>query len=128
METRVSVSKKHSDYLTPEKIAEHTRVREAVQAELPEIREHARAVHENAMRNGTAPRTAVSVLRHERKRQGLTDDEMIARSGLDRNSLTAMSKRDADPTIKTLEAYAQALGKKLLIVLTDEGDGADYPS
>ena len=109
-----------ADYLTPEKRAEHARIREEIKSELPEISKHAREVHENAMRNGTVPRTAISVLRHERKRQGLTDDEMIARSGLDRDGLVAMTERDANPTIETLEAYARALGKKLLIVLADE--------
>ncbi len=117
-----------SDYLTPKKCAEHARIREAVKAELPEIREHAREVHENAMRNGTVPRTARYVLMHERKRQGLTDNEMMARSGLDRDSLAAMAERDANPPIKTLEAYAEALGKKLLIVLADAAGDENDPN
>jgi hypothetical protein len=33
-----------------------------------------------------------------------------------------MTGSDANPTTRTLEAYARALGKKLLIVLVDEED------
>jgi hypothetical protein len=42
-----------------------------------------------------------------------------------KSSRVNLEKKDADPTLKTLEAYAEALGKKLLIVLTDAGDGDD---
>ena len=39
-------------------------------------------------------------------------------------ALASMKGRDAQPTIETMEAYAKALGKKLLIVLADaEGSG-----
>jgi len=105
---------------TPEELEDYDRLRKQIEAEKPEISQRARAAFDNAKRTGMAPRTAIPALRHERKRQGLTDDEMIQRSGLDRDRLAAMAKRDADPTIQTLEAYARALGKKLLIVLTDE--------
>ena len=46
---------------------------------------------------------------------------MKARSGIDRASACRLENGlDANPTIKTLERYAKALGKKLLIVLADE--------
>jgi hypothetical protein len=50
---------------------------------------------------------------------------MMARSGLDLNSLASMAGRDAKPSIETMEAYAKALGKKLLIVLADDGDSGE---
>ena len=60
------------------------------------------------------------MLRIERNRQGLSDDEMMAKSGLDATALASMIGRDAKPTLETMEAYAKALDKKLLIVLADE--------
>ncbi len=73
------------------------------------------------------PHLAINVLRFERHRQGLSDDEMMVRSGLDATALASMVGRDARPSIETMEAYARALGKKLLIVLTDaeEGEGGE---
>lgn len=71
------------------------------------------------MRGGTPPHLAINVLRFERHRQGLSDDEMMARSGLDAEALASMAGRDAHPAIETMEAYARALGKQLLIVLAD---------
>jgi len=118
----MSESQKLPDWLTSEKRAEHARVREEIKAELPEIRRHARDRHDRHevnMRGGVPPYLAVSVLRFERNRQGLSDAEMMARSGLDAAALASMAGRDARPTIETMEAYARALGKKLLIVLAD---------
>ncbi len=116
----MSASKKLADYLTPEKRAEHARIRADVEAEFPDLKEKARKRHEHNMRQGTVPHIAVNVLRLERNRQGLSDEEMMARSGLDREALASMSGRDASPSIETMEAYAKALGKKLLMVLADE--------
>ena len=44
---------------------------------------------------------------------------MSARSGIDCTTAAELEEGDADPTIETLERDAQALGKKLLIVLAD---------
>ena len=74
------------------------------------------------MRNGVAPSTARFVLNQERKQQGLSDEEVMRRSGLDEAALSSLVGRDAKPTIETMEAYAQVLGKKLLIVLADAVD------
>jgi hypothetical protein len=116
----MSTPSKHADWLTPEKCAEHDRIREKVKAELPEIRDHARQKHEREMREGTAPDRARWVLTSERHRQGLSDDEIMARSGLDAAAVASMSDIHVTPTIETMEAYARALGKKLVIVLADE--------
>ena len=118
----MSVPKKSADYLTPERLAEDARIRTEVEAEFPDLKARATQLHEDKMRNGTVPRIAINEMRIERTRQKLTDDELMACSGLDRSSLASMAGRDANPTIKTMEAYAAALGKKLLIVFADEGD------
>ena len=51
-------SKNLANWLSPERRAEHARIREQVKAELPEIREHARKRHEHHEENmqyGTPP-------------------------------------------------------------------------
>ncbi len=106
---------------TSEERARHARIREDVKAHLPEMRAEAQEALENAMKTGLSPRPAILTLKRERKRQGLSFADMQARSGIDRASACRLENSlDANPTIKTLERYAKALGKKLLIVLADE--------
>ena len=111
--------KKYEAFLTPEKRAEYKRLALLEDQDKEWARAEAKKGHEEAMRNGIVPRMARFILMQERKNQGLSDDEMIARSGLDAEALASMAGRDVHPTIETLEAYAQALGKQLLIVLAD---------
>jgi DNA-binding phage protein len=106
---------------TPEERVRHARIREDVKAHLPEMRAEAQEALENAMKTGLSPRPAILTLKRERKRQGLSFADMKARSGIDRASACRLENSpDANPTINTLERYAKALGKKLLIVLADE--------
>jgi len=105
--------------LSPEERAEHKRLAELDDQDKEWARAEAEKGHEEAMRNGIVPRMARFILMQERKNQGLSDDEMMARSGLDAEALASMAGRDAKPTIETMEAYARALGKQLFIVLAD---------
>lgn len=107
---------KASEFLTPEIQAEDNRIREEIKAELPDIRARAQELHDIEMREGMAARRAIAILRHERKRLGLSDDDMIARSGLDLNTLATIAGPNANPTLATFEAYAAAVGKKLRII------------
>ena len=106
---------------TPEERTRHARIREDVKTYLPEMRAEAQEILENAMKTGLSLRPAILTLKRERQRQGLSFADMKARSGIDRASACRLENSpDANPTIKTLERYAKALGKKLLIVLTDD--------
>ena len=106
---------------TPEGRARHARIREDVKTHLPEMRAEAQEALENAIQTGLSRRPAIATLKRERQRQGLSFADMKARSGIDRSSACRLENSpDANPTIKTLERYAKALGKKLLIVLADE--------
>ncbi|WP_143300792.1 helix-turn-helix domain-containing protein [Candidatus Entotheonella palauensis] len=106
---------------TPEELEHYNRLRKEIETEKPEISKRARAAFDNAKRTGMAPRTAIAALRHERKHQEVALDEIISRSGLSHRAVAELEDRDADPTLRTLEAYAEALGKRLLIILIDEG-------
>lgn len=114
---------KYDAYFTPEKRAEHQRLAELEDQDKAWARAEADRLHEEAMRNGVSPRRARVVLMQECKRQGLNDEAMQTRSGLDAAALASMVDRDTKPSLETMEAYAQALGKKLLVVLADEETG-----
>lgn len=120
---------KASDLLTPESLAEQARIRETAKADLPEIRAQVEAMQEEEMRQGTVPLRAIAILRYERKRLGLSDDDLMARSGLDRTALETMIGPEANPSLSTLQAYAAAVGKRIRLGLDDanspEGQEAD---
>jgi hypothetical protein len=85
----------------------------------PESQKRYQKILDNAMKTGLHRRAAIATLIRLRKQQELNFEGMNARSGIDCTTAAELEERDADPTIKTLERYAQALGKKLLIVLAD---------
>jgi hypothetical protein len=120
--------KKYDAYLTPEKRAEYKRLAELADQDKEWATAEADRLHEEAMRHGASPRRARFVLLRERNRQGLSDADMMARSGLDAAALVSMKEHDAKPSIETMEAYAKALGKRLLIVLADAEGNGDEPA
>ena len=111
--------KQYEPWLTPEKRAEHKRLAELEDQDMEYWRVEGDKIDAERMKEGMPARSAIGALRRLARRQGLSDDDIMARSGLDAAAIASMSGRDANPTIETLEAYARALGKQLLIVLAD---------
>jgi len=111
--------KKYEPWLTPEKRAEHKRLAELEDQDMEYWRVEGDKIDAERMKEGMPARSAIGVLRRLARRQALSDEDIMACSGLDATALASMSGRDAKPTIETMEAYARALGKQLLIVLTD---------
>ena len=65
-------------------------------------------------------RKAFQLLKAERIAQGLSLADMRDRTGIDRPALSRLENDEtANPTIATLTRYAEALGKKLSISLTE---------
>ena len=59
-------------------------------------------------------------LRAERQRLGLSLADIHERTGIDRAALSRLeNNEDANPTLTTLERYAEALGKRMVVVLSD---------
>lgn len=112
--------KQYEPWLTPEKRAEHKRLAELEDQDMEYWRVEGDKIDAERMKEGMPARSAIGALRRLAWRQGLSDDDIITRSGLDAAAIASMSGRDANPTIETLEAYARVLGKRLLIVLADE--------
>lgn len=66
----------------------------------------------------------VTELKAERERLGLTLEEVGRRSGIGKANLSRLENaKDPNPTIATLMRYAKALGKDILITLSDRRAG-----
>jgi len=110
---------------TSEELARHALVREQVAAELPEIKRRGLERLDLLKKAGTPLRQVplrqvLAALRDERERQGLSLADINARTGIDRAALSRLeNNEDANPTLATLERYAGAIGKQLIVLLSD---------
>ena len=75
-----------------------------------------------AKRQGKAAlEVALRLLKAEREAQGLSLNDLEERTGIARSNLSRLeNNQEANTTIATLSSYAEALGKKLSIVLADK--------
>jgi transcriptional regulator with XRE-family HTH domain len=63
-------------------------------------------------------------LKSERLKKGLSLADMKARTGIERSTLSRLENdAEANPTVDTLTKYADAVGKKVLVVLADTDEG-----
>lgn len=104
--------------LSPEKLAELGRVRELVEGEKDEIIAKGRNYKEQ--HKAVLPEAA-KVLKAEREARGWSLADLEARTGIDRATLSRFETGVCgNPTIATLNRYASALGKQVVISLRDE--------
>lgn len=95
-----------------------TLAREIDAEEGPAIREKARAYKRESLRL----REVFRELTAERERQGVSLAELSARSGIDKARLSRLENAEhPNVTIDTIERYAAALGKRIVIALADAG-------
>jgi DNA-binding phage protein len=102
---------------------ERARVSEArrlVQQDETEIRRLAQNYkHEYDTAHATL-QEAIELLKAERVRQGLSLADVQERTGMERPNLSRLENdAEANPTVATLSRYAEALGKKLVVSLSD---------
>jgi DNA-binding XRE family transcriptional regulator len=102
--------------LTPEEAAEDDRVREQVAEELPDLvaRHAARiAAREELM-------DLLKQLKAAREEQALSLADLTRLTGMDRSALSKLETgQRQNPTIETLARYAEAVGKRLVVLLKD---------
>jgi DNA-binding XRE family transcriptional regulator len=109
---------------TGEEQERHKRIREQIQAELPDIKKRAQQKLAEAMQHGIAIQHTMSVLKAERVKKGLSLADMKERTGIERSTLSRLeNNEEANPTVNTLTRYADAVGKKVLVVFADADEG-----
>ncbi len=105
---------------TDEELQRHAKVREQIAQELPELKQRARAKLALLKKEGTPLRQVLAALRMERERQGLSLTDINQRTGIDRAALSRLeNNEDANPTLNTLERYADAVGKQMVVLLSE---------
>ena len=92
----------------------------AAEAERPQIVVRAREYKRRSEASRAALRQTFQLLRSERKAQGITLQELERRTGIGRGALSRLENaRDPNPTLQTVQRYAAALGKEVLVQLKD---------
>ena len=105
---------------TDEERKRHAKVREQIAAELQDIKRRARERLTLLKKEGTPLRQVLAALRAERERQGLSLADINARTGIDRAALSRLeNNEEANPTLSTLERYADAVGKQMVVLLSE---------
>ena len=97
----------------------HSKIREQIAEELPDIKQRARERLALLRREGTPLRHVLAALRAERERLGLSLADIQERTGIDRAALSRLeNNEDANPTLNTLERYAAAVGRQMIVLLS----------
>jgi len=100
-------------YLTDEEAAKYDAIREQVEEEFAgRIKKPAPSAvaHE-----------AITALKQAREAQGLSLADIRDRTGIERSALSRLENETPNVTIRTLERYAEALGKRVVIEIADPG-------
>lgn len=106
--------------VSPEKLTELRHVRELVNSERDEIVARGRKFKEQ---HKAILSDAAKVLKAERESRGWSLADLEARTGIDRATLSRFETGVCgNPTIATLNRYASALGKQLIISLTEKSE------
>ena len=103
---------------TAEQAAKYRKIREMIAAEIPEIKEEARAI-----RHGRKAKLddVIRLLKAERELRGLSLADIGEKTGLSKSAISKLeNNEDANPTVNTLSRYAEALGMALAVILTEK--------
>jgi predicted transcriptional regulator len=106
--------------LTPEESAKYNAIREQVSGELPDLiaRHHERSVTLDRLDE------LIAQLKAAREAKGLSLSDLTDLTGMDRSALSKLETgQRANPTVETLVRYAEAVGKRLVVSLSDARDG-----
>ncbi|MEZ4862386.1 MAG: helix-turn-helix transcriptional regulator [Caldilineaceae bacterium] len=105
---------------TVEELEDDRRIRAQIAEELPELRQRGQALLAIALQEGGDIQRILAFLKSERIKKGLTLADIGERTGLAQATLSALeNSTDANPTIDALTRYADAVGKKVNIILTN---------
>ncbi len=98
-------------YLTAEEAAKYDTIRRQVEEEF--------AGRIRRREASPAVQRATAALKSAREAQGLSLADIRDRTGIERSALSRVESAVANITVRTLERYAEALGKRIVIQLED---------
>jgi ribosome-binding protein aMBF1 (putative translation factor) len=102
--------------LTPEEAAKYRAVGEQVAGELPDLI----ARHRERMAALDQLNELLKQLKAAREAKGLSLSDLTELTGMDASALSKLENgQRANPTVETLVRYAAAVGKRLVVSLTD---------
>lgn len=108
---------------THEEKARHERIREQIEAEKPRLNRIGREAKAAQQRRQAQLRGTLALLKSTREATGLSLADVAVRTGIDKANLSRLENaEDANPTLDTLQRYAQALNKELVITLTEKSE------
>ena len=116
------IIRRSSKKLPSARLAELERLAERIdREEMDSIRAKGRAIRARH----SALRDAVSFLRAERERRGLSLNDIGERSGIGKSNLSRLENDpNPNPTMETLMRYAEALGVELRIMIAPRNSAA----
>src|SRR5215469_4618197 len=102
--------------LAPEEAARYKAIRENVTEELPALIDR----HHERMAICDQLQELLAQLKAAREEKGLSLADLTELTGMDRSALSKLETgQRANPTVETLVRYAEAVGKRLVVSLTD---------
>jgi DNA-binding XRE family transcriptional regulator len=102
--------------LTPEEAAKYQAIRAQTAEELPDLI----ARHHERMATLDQLQELLGQLKAAREAKGLSLADVTERTGMDRSALSKLETgQRANPTVETLMRYAEAVGKRIVVSLTD---------
>jgi DNA-binding XRE family transcriptional regulator len=102
--------------LTPDEAAKYKTIRAQVAKELPDLV----ARHHERMATLDQLDELLKQLKAAREAKGLSIADVTELTGMDRSALSKLETgQRANPTVETLVRYAEAVGKRLVVSLSD---------
>ena len=101
---------------TPKEAAKYRIIREKISAEVPDLidRHHRRMIALDRLHR------LLMQLKAAREAKGLSLADLTELTGMDRSALSKLETgQRANPTVDTLVRYAEAVGKRLVVSLSD---------
>jgi DNA-binding XRE family transcriptional regulator len=102
--------------LTHEEAAKYKGIRQKISKEMPDLI----ARHNERMTALDQLHELLSQLKAAREEKGLSLSDLTELTGMDRSALSKLETgQRANPTVETLVRYAEAVGKRLVVKLSD---------
>ena len=102
--------------LTPDEARRYRKIRQQVAAELPDLI----ARHEERITALDQLDALLKQLKAAREELGLSLADVMRLTGMDRSAVSKLETgQRANPTVQTLIRYAEAVGKRVVVSLTD---------